>query len=389
MNYLRALQKNLLAFFLCLISASMVNAQQSISGSFTSGSQTRTYLGAVPANPQNPLRLVILFCGAGEDTSDMMDRGYINHLGNNSMVVYPQPTSPAGFDNDASADDFQMVEDLITEINANYSINQNDICIGGFSNGAIFSYNLMCDFNASPSNRAYTFKSFAIVSGAMESGKTNLRDCPLANAAPLIAFHGTQDAIINVNGGFLFPPVNLIYEALDTTLSFWAEDINGCAASPANAQLPDLVTETPNSTVQRFDYTCSSSPNTTFYRVTGGSHSWPGGNASLDVAQAANQDINASQLIAEFFENAASISNLELSLNPQRTSVYPNPVINRLTIESSYPIDKIEIFNTMGGSISVKGDNFQSIDLEQLKAGLYYVKVYTLMGIDIKKIIKE
>lgn len=375
----------LLSLFLSL----GIHAQQSISGTFNSNGQSRSYAGAVPGNPQASLRLVILFCGAGEDTTDMLARAYENHLGNNSMVVYPQPTDPAGFGNDATVDDFQMVEDLITDITASYSVNVNDICIGGFSNGAIFSYNLVCDFNASGSTRAYAFRSFAIVSGAMEDATANRTDCPVANAVPLIAFHGSQDPIINVNGGFLPPPVNLIYEALDTTMAFWAEDVNGCGANPAITQLPDIVTERPNSTVERRDYTCSSAPNTTFYYIQGAGHAWPGGNAALDIAQATNQDISASELIAAFFENNASISNAEFAQQPEAIAVYPNPVVDQLNLESAYPVDKIEIFNTAGLPVGAYTGGHKSINLEQFETGIYYVKVYTAQGMEIKKIIKR
>lgn len=374
-----------LTFTLCL----SLQAQQSISGSFSSNGQTRSYLGAVPNNPQSSMRLVILFCGAQEDATEMTNRGYNNFLGNNSMVIYPEPSSPVGFDNNPAVDDFQMVEDLITEINSNYSINLNDICIGGFSNGAIFSYKLVCDFNATGSSRAYSFKSFAIVSGAMEDGKANLTDCPVASEVPLIAFHGTQDPIINVNGGFLFPPINLMYQALSTSLQFWTEDINGCGPNPVVTPLADVVNEVPNSTVQLNEYACSSSPNTKFYNVLGGSHSWPGGNANIDNAQSANRDINASELIAEFFENASSVSTVEYVLDPQTISTYPNPVNGTLTIESIYPIRQVEIFNTTGIRIAEYANGFQSINLEHLTTGIYYVKVHTYQGVGTKKIIKN
>ena len=389
MNKSRKILRSLLAFLLFATSTSVVQAQQSISGSFSSGSQTRNYIGAVPTNAQNPLRLVILFCGAGEDATDMTNRGYNNHLGNNSMVVYPQPMSPAGFDNTAGVDDFQMVEDLINEISANYTINVNDICIGGFSNGGIFSYKLICDFNATGSTRAYAFKSFAVVSGAMEDGKANLTDCPLTSEVPLIAFHGTQDSIINVNGGFLFPPVNLIYEALNTTLAFWAEDVNGCASNPVVTPLADMVNEVPNSTVQLEQYACSSSPNTKFYRVLGGYHSWPGGNASLDSTQTTNRDINASELIAEFFENASSVSTPEHRLDPETVSLYPNPVQSTLAIQSVYPVKEVEIYSSTGTLVSFITDGFQSMNIERLPAGIYYVKVRTQNGINTQKVIKQ
>jgi len=143
-----------LSIFTLLTSVSLFSttfAQQSISGSFSSNGNTRAYLGAIPDNPEPPMRLVILFCGVGEGAEQTAQRHFNDYLGNNTMVVYPEPwsfTSSFGFEIGSVEDDFQMVEDLIGHINSNYSIDLNDICIGGVSNGGIFTYDLVCEYNS-------------------------------------------------------------------------------------------------------------------------------------------------------------------------------------------------------------------------------------------------
>jgi len=365
-------------------------AQQTISGSFPSNGQTRSYLGAVPDDPQTPLRLVILFCGAGENASQMVLRGFNNFLGNNTMVIYPEPfNGTPGFDLSTDVDDYQMVEDLITEVASNYTIDTSDICIGGFSNGGIFTYNAVCDFNSTESSRAYTFKAFAVVSGAMEDGTANIIDCPVSGTIPLIAFHGTQDPIIGYTGSFIPPPVNILTEPADTTLEFWATTINDCNSTPTVTALPDVVSETPNSTADLLEYNCTSSPNTVFYRINGGFHAWPGGNANLDIAQARNMDINASELIADFFENPTTVSTNHVNTDPGILSVYPNPVKDVLSIETTYNLKQVEIFNTIGKMVFASEQPDYAIPLDHLTVGTYFLRIETDAGTTIKKIIKN
>jgi poly(3-hydroxybutyrate) depolymerase len=71
----------------------------------------------------------------------MAERHFNDYLGTNTMVVYPEPfyfMGAFGFEIGSEEDDFLMVEDLINHIDSNYSIDINDICIGGVSNGGVF-----------------------------------------------------------------------------------------------------------------------------------------------------------------------------------------------------------------------------------------------------------
>jgi polyhydroxybutyrate depolymerase len=383
--------KTMLMGWLVFAASSSLIAQQTISGSFTSNGQTRTYIGAMPNNPQASLRLVILFCGVGENASQMALRGFNDYLGTNSMVIYPEPSSPIGFDNVNGVDDFQMVEDLIHRVDSIYTIDTNDICIGGFSNGGIFTYKLACEFNSSNSGRPYKFKAIAVVSGAMESGTANSMDCPIVNNLPLIAFHGTQDPIIQYNGGQVQPPVNILAESAETTVNFWALSNNGCSANPIVTSLPDIATEAPNpSTVELLEYNCTSSRPTKFYRIVGGRHAWPSGNANIDNSQSRNLDINASELIAGFFNNQTTVSITEENLNDQTFSVYPNPFNDLLSIESNLDIKKVVIVNTLGSPVYTETQPNNSIFLEHLSSGVYFLIIEDESGgINVMKIIKE
>ena len=149
-------------------------SQQSIFGNFYSNGIERGFTGAMPNNAETPLRLVILFHGTGENGYEMEARGFNEFLGNNTMVVYPIALDRmTGFAGTDTIDDYQMVEDLLTHLDSAYTIDTSDICIGGFSSGAAFTYNIVCDFNSPASTRDYQFKAFAIVSGFVDTNYTS------------------------------------------------------------------------------------------------------------------------------------------------------------------------------------------------------------------------
>lgn len=382
------LKINFFSLAFLLFSSTMI-AQQSISGSFTSNGDTRSYIGAVPDNPQAPLRLVIMFTGSLEDAAQMELRGYNNFIGSNSMVVYPEPfDTNLGFDNSAGIDDFQMVEDLIANIDSNYTINLNDICIGGFSNGGVFTYNLVCDYNSPNSTRPYTFKSFAVVSGAMEFGTTNQTDCPIANELPVIVFHGTSDPTIPYNGGNVFFPLFIQTEAIEATVDFWANTVNSCASTPTVTALPDIDT-TDGSTVELLNYDCTTSEPTLLYRVNGGQHAWPSGNANFDIQQNRNLDINASELISQFFEDPETLSTSDFNNTVDQISIYPNPVNDFISVESTYTIDKMEMFNLTGKLVMTYNQPPTRVSLEGLEQGVYLMRIHTETGVTSKKIVKK
>ncbi len=374
-------------------------AQQTISGSFISNGQTRHYLGAVPDNPEPPLRLVILFGGVNEDAAQMVLRGFNDHLGTNTAVVYPEPfirqgIFTSGFDNpmDTVTDDYQMVEDLIGHMDAIYDVAVDDICVGGFSNGGMFAYDLVCDFNANNATRKYRFKAFAIVSAAMDSSEVLFGNCPIVNELPMIAFYGTFDS--TYYGGVPSYPNGYPSVHMDTVVKFWATTINGCDDSPTVTALPDLVEERWPSTVELIEYDCHICNNTKLYRIVNGGLSWPSGNGWIDNgAVSANLDVDASKLIAEFFECSVSdsinTSALEVEAGNKRVSVFPNPVTDVLSINTTLNINQVEILNAMGKTVFAEKQPNPSISIDDLPSGVYFLRIATDEGISFARIIKE
>lgn len=67
---------------------------------------------------------------------------------------------------------------------------------------------------------------------------------------------------------------------------------------------------------------------------------------------------------------------------------YPNPVKSVLNISATSAIQKVEVVNIAGQSIKAFNGANTQIDLSDINAGIYFVKVYTENGSSVQKIIK-
>jgi hypothetical protein len=57
--------------------------------------------------------------------------------------------------------------------------------------------------------------------------------------------------------------------------------------------------------------------------------------------------------------------------------ISPNPVNDRLTIESSTPIEQIEIINAVGQVLKTFSGSKLTLDVESLPKGTYFLKTYS------------
>ena len=89
-----------------------------------------------------------------------------------------------------------------------------------------------------------------------------------------------------------------------------------------------------------------------------------------------NFDISSCQTLGV---NQFEISN---SLN-----LYPNPTNGSISISTELPIDKIEVYDTLGKLIKVKLES-KNITIENLNSGIYFMKIYSNNSIGTKKVIK-
>ena len=86
--------------------------------------------------------------------------------------------------------------------------------------------------------------------------------------------------------------------------------------------------------------------------------------------------------------NTVSIIENNISLN-----IYPNPVNDRLYIEAETVIEEVVVYDVYGRVQNLRNSETQklrnSIDVSDLKSGIYFVKINTEKGNIVKRIIKD
>ena len=69
--------------------------------------------------------------------------------------------------------------------------------------------------------------------------------------------------------------------------------------------------------------------------------------------------------------------------------LYPNPVLNKLTITTDLVLKKVEIYSISGQLLKQISDNTKEIDLSSVKSGHYLIKFVTSKGVISKMVIKK
>lgn len=73
----------------------------------------------------------------------------------------------------------------------------------------------------------------------------------------------------------------------------------------------------------------------------------------------------------------------------QEVRMYPNPVERYLTIRSTQPITRVQIFSLLGDLIMDENKNFNRIDLHRLNSGIYMIKIHSNQFHVTKKLVKK
>ncbi|KFZ20094.1 hypothetical protein V501_00298 [Pseudogymnoascus sp. VKM F-4519 (FW-2642)] len=233
----------------------------------------RTYDVYLPPNydENKPTPLIISYHGASGDSTKQraLDR-FDNHTWNSDHIVV-WPNGYKGFWEGPSyaspgVSDKKFTTSLITQLRADFCIDDTRIYAAGKSNGGGFTGMLACS-----AEHGKNFAAIAACSGAFYTDVVEDpgdKCDPSRSPFPILEFHGSIDGTIpyrpttNGTGG----PLPQIPDWLDT----WGQR-NGCAAhyKPAMSQLNG------DKTVQETLYTCNGAAVVTGYYIDGMDHSWP------------------------------------------------------------------------------------------------------------------
>lgn len=94
--------------------------------------------------------------------------------------------------------------------------------------------------------------------------------------------------------------------------------------------------------------------------------------------------VNADVLIEAEFSSMTDIENVSATA----TKVYPNPVVDRLNVETEEDVLYIRVYNIYGVEVA-RIANANAIDLTSLAAGNYLVRVQTATGVSTHRIVKK
>jgi polyhydroxybutyrate depolymerase len=244
----------------------------------------RTYDLFVPSDydPDVPAPLVLNFHGLYGSPADQMEFSGFNDTAQARGIVVAYPAGVGESFNagaccgDAAAqdvDDVGFSRSIVSAVSQELCIDPRRVYATGMSNGGHMAHTLACQ-------AADVFAAVGPVAGVM-----GLDACAPARPVSVLDFHGTSDLIVPFGGaGPGFPPV-------DDMMQEWAAR-SGCgAASSPSLDAGDVHCETwPD---------CDDGVEITLCSVDGGGHCWPGNPVCLFGA--ANTDVDASAMIAEFF----------------------------------------------------------------------------------------
>lgn len=164
-------------------------------------------------------------------------------------------------------DDVGAVAEILDRVESEFCIDPQRVFATGLSNGAEMAAQVGCFM----SDR---FAGVAPVAGI------EFQDCTGSPVA-VITFHGTDD-------------YNVPYDPIPGIVAAWVS-YNGCPVTPESDRIGESV-------LREAYFGCEGQP-VVFYTIEGGGHTWPGAEDDAGGVGVTNHEINASELIWEFFKN--------------------------------------------------------------------------------------
>jgi polyhydroxybutyrate depolymerase len=198
-------------------------------------------------------------------------------------------------------DDIGFIAALLDEIGETACIDLTRVYATGFSNGGFLSHRIGCEL----SDR---FAAIATVSAVLGVAPES---CKPGRSLPVLQIHGEADPTIPYAGGapmgweLLYPGLPAPnYRSVTATSDFWREQ-SGCAATRSESNEGDAKCESYDD--------CDDGSAVTLCTVSGGGHTWPGGDTSAFEAVVAgipvttlvgptSTSFDASAYIWDFFE---------------------------------------------------------------------------------------
>lgn len=267
----------------------------------------RTYLLHVPATerPDDGWPLVIVTHGLGGSGGRIRRLTGFDELAEREgfVVAYPEGLTRAWLDAgisesfgdlDIATLNVAFIDALIDELDAEVEVDPRRVYVTGLSNGGMFAFHVACQLSD---------RVAAVGLVAAASITQSFASCAPDEPVAYIAFHGTADEIVPYAGGPIAPGISALgeFQSAREAAAFWV-DRNGCPQEASERALPDIVAADASTAVMETWAPCASGADVALVTLNGAGHTWPGHPPPSGEAGQTNLDIDATEMLWEFFE---------------------------------------------------------------------------------------
>ena len=267
--------------------------------------RARKYFVHVPVGYDSTKQwpLVLVLHGGGGNGSKVADLTGFSARADADGFIVAYPDAVNGHWNDGRAvrrfksqregiDDVAFVAALIDRFESDLGADPKRVYVTGMSNGAMMCHRLACEL----SDR---IAAIAPVAGTLPE---NMLDASKpSRPVSVLLINGTADPLVPYDGG----GVGLVAKrgeviSAPRTAAFWA-GLDGCSARPGQAQVLDVDPKDGMRVVVESFGLGRDSSEVLLYTVEGGGHTWPSGGRRNPQFGKTARDINATEVIWDFF----------------------------------------------------------------------------------------
>lgn len=250
----------------------------------------RTFIVDVPktfdADRADAYSAVMVFHGLDAAADGMAHTG-MSDAGEERDFISVYPSAVDGrWSIDATEDDFDdtgFVQAILKDLSENWNVDTGAVFAAGHSQGGSFVQHLA-------DKLPDAFAGVSVVTGVKPNNLDGLNES--GDDLPMVFFHSTEDPYLPYEGTPYGP--NMVFGGADQTVQHWA-DYNDTEMGDF-VVVPDIADDG-QSTVMRV----SEDGSIAHYVTDGDSHGWPGSDYWNDYTGEVTYDIDATEIMVEFF----------------------------------------------------------------------------------------
>ena len=275
------------------------------------GGRSRNYLVHLPPETKRPMigdhvakwPVVLVFHGGGSNAEIMSRFTGMNETADKAgfIAVYPNGTGRldrvltfnggncCGYAERQNIDDVAFVRALLDDLVKVSPIDEKRIFATGMSNGGIMSYRLASEL------------SDRIAAIAPVGGPMGTETCHPKQPVPVLHFHGTDDKYAPFKGGRGDNSLTQTdFYSVEHSINTWVK-ANGCDSKPTETELPDKAIDG-TQVIRKVWGNGRAGSEVILIEIRGGGHTWPGHPSGAKFLGTTTRDINANDLMWEFFQ---------------------------------------------------------------------------------------